>query len=132
MWKIISESGISDEENLPRDCIDIFNQCKIMHSSYLFIKDLVSFFKARQCDTFNNKTVDSNAIDKSSQVNDIDENNQIVEVTSQSQSLVSTPNTIIVASTLDKVLEKTSIICARNLFDLNDNTIGQVMPWSDT
>ncbi len=42
MWKIISESGVEDEENLPNNLVNIFNECKV-YISYIFLEGSTFF-----------------------------------------------------------------------------------------
>ncbi|CAF3273316.1 unnamed protein product [Rotaria socialis] len=106
MWKIISESGVEDEENLPDDFIEALTE---LH----------------QCDTSNSDTSNSNDFGKNNQLHVIDANNQLLLRTPQSPASSCIPDTIIVANTLEKILEVISMNCSRSLFDLAYNALSQ-------
>ncbi|CAF1267189.1 unnamed protein product [Rotaria sordida] len=108
-WKMISESGVEDEENLPNDFIYEVNE---LH----------------QCNMINNETNDLNDIDNNNQLNIFDTSNQILDPTCQLQSLASssTQNINNAVSTLDKTRDETNITCPpHNLFDFYDNATAQ-------
>ncbi|CAM4856463.1 unnamed protein product [Rotaria socialis] len=60
-------------------------------------------------------------------LNTFDSSNPTLNITHESQlpALPSTPNTAVAASIMDRILETTSWICSRTLFDLTNNTIVQ-------
>ena len=47
IWKIVRESGVEDEENLPIDFIYEVNECKFYIRHIVFWKSFVSFLSTR-------------------------------------------------------------------------------------
>ncbi|CAF3748903.1 unnamed protein product [Rotaria sp. Silwood1] len=114
-WKMISESGIEDEENLPNDFISEVNELQ-------------------ECNRISNKSNDSNDIDNNNQPNIFDSTNQILDATHQHQSLASssTQNINNTVSTFDKTHDETNITCLpHNLFDSVDNPTAQGLSYNN-
>ncbi|CAF4091881.1 unnamed protein product [Rotaria magnacalcarata] len=78
-----------------------------------------------QCNTSNSDASNSNDFGNNNLLYTVDPKNQIVLLTPQSPATPVTPDTIIVASTLENVLEATSMNHSCGLFDLTDNTLSQ-------
>ncbi|CAF2953549.1 unnamed protein product [Rotaria sp. Silwood2] len=108
-WKMISESGVEDEENLPNDFISEVNELQ-------------------ECNRNSNESNDSNDIDNNNQPNIFDTSNQILDATHQHRSLASssTQNINNTVTTFDKTHDETNITCLpHNLFDSVDNPTAQ-------
>lgn len=121
IWRVISESGIENEENFPDDLIQKFNGCKLyLRFNFVF---LVSHYEISNIVTDD----DSNDLqNKKNQLNTLDANNETLHQTLEPQTLNSTPNTVTIThNTITISHQATNMYSSSNFLGSNHNTLAQ-------